>query len=77
MKSLKEVLDPVEPEMPEDVAEFIKTDFGKKVHEYYMAELEFVMNEGYKEARDMVKEERRIAEELRKEIKRLKGEAGA
>ena len=60
-----------EPVMPEEIAEFIETDFGRKVHDYYMAELEFVMCEGYEEWLEMLNEERAKVKKLEQQLSEI------
>ena len=69
---LKQMQNPIEPIMPDDVEAFIKTDFGKKVHEYYMAELEFTMCEGYNEWLEMLDEEREKVKKLVHQLSTIK-----
>lgn len=69
---LKQMQNPIEPIMPDDVEAFIKTDLGKKVHEYYMSELEFTMCEGYNEWLEMLTEEREKVKKLEQQLNALK-----
>lgn len=69
---LRQMHNPIEPIMPADVENFIKTDFGKKVEEYYMAELEFAMCECYNEWIEILNEEREKVKKLEQQLKAQK-----
>jgi len=73
LKELKEYLHPTkEPEMPKEVEEFIKTEFGAKVKNYFMSELDYILKQGYNEAYEMVDEERKKVKALQKELEELR-----
>ena len=73
IKTLKECLYPTEPEMPDDVALFLETDFGKKVKDYFMATLDFILSESHNEAYEMLDEERKKVKKLKEELSSIKG----
>lgn len=72
LKRWQEVMNPPKPEMPKDVADFLETEFGKKVQGYFLDEMSHRLSEGYREAYQMLEEKRNEIIILEAKIEALK-----